>query len=84
MRRQASVGCIDWAAEKSRALLDDLIERATQPKNCLRHEWRTGDVITWDNQAAVHRATSYDTSRHRRFMQRTTISSKGAWPKFEV
>ena len=75
-------GIVGWPAEKGRALLDDLIERATRPENRLRHEWRTGDVIIWDNQAAVHRATPYDMARHRRFMQRTTISSQGAWPGF--
>ncbi|MDE0729127.1 MAG: hypothetical protein OSB82_22125 [Alphaproteobacteria bacterium] len=31
--------------------------------------------MVWDNQAAVHRATEYDTANHRRLMQRTTISS---------
>lgn len=73
---------VGWTAEKGRALLDDLLDRATQPQNCLRHEWRTGDVIIWDNQAAVHRATAYDAVKYRRLMQRTTISSQGAWPEF--
>lgn len=73
---------VGWEEEKSRAMLDDLLARATQPENTLRHEWRTGDVIIWDNQAAVHRATPYDATKYRRFMQRTTISSKGAWPEF--
>ena len=75
---------VGWPEEKSRALLDDLLERATIPENCLRHEWRTGDVIVWDNQAAVHRATAYDAAKHRRLMQRTTISSQGAWPEFQA
>ena len=73
---------VGWPEEKSRALLDDLLERATKPENRLRHEWRTGDVIVWDNQAAVHRATAYDSVKYRRLMQRTTISSEGAWPEF--
>lgn len=71
---------VGWPEDKSRALLDDLLARATRPEHCYRHEWQTGDVIVWDNQAALHRATPYDTTRHRRFMQRTTISSQGAWP----
>ncbi len=75
-------GIVGWPEEKARALLDDLLERSTRPEYSLRHEWRTGDVIVWDNQAAVHRATAYDATRHRRLMQRTTISSKGAWPEF--
>ena len=71
---------VGWPEDESRALLDDLLARATRSENCYRHEWRTGDVVVWDNQAAVHRATPYDAARHRRLMQRTTISSEGAWP----
>ncbi len=69
---------VGWPEDESRALLDDLLARATRPENTYRHEWRTGDVIVWDNQAAVHRATEYDTTKHQRLMQRTTISSGGA------
>ena len=65
---------VGWPWAKSRALLDDLLARATRPENTYRHEWRSGDVIVWDNQAAIHRATPYDTERYRRLMQRTTIS----------
>lgn len=66
---------VGWPEDKSRALLDDLLARATQAENCYRHDWREGDAVLWDNQAVVHRATPFDTTRHRRFMQRTTISS---------
>ena len=66
---------VGWPGDEGRALLDDLLERATRPENTYRHEWRQGDVIIWDNQAAVHRATEFDSTRHHRFMQRTTISA---------
>lgn len=65
---------VGWPADKSRALLDDLLARATRPEHTYRHEWRNGDVIVWDNRAVVHRATPYDGSKYRRLMQRTTIS----------
>jgi alpha-ketoglutarate-dependent 2,4-dichlorophenoxyacetate dioxygenase len=65
---------VGWPWEKSRALLDDLLARVTRPENTYRHEWRGGDVMVWDNQAAVHRATPYDGTKFRRLMQRTTIS----------
>jgi len=68
-------GVVGWPEDEGRALLDDLLTRATRPENAYRHEWREGDVVVWDNQAAVHRATEYDTTRHRRLMQRTTITS---------
>jgi len=68
-------GIAGWPEAKGRALLDDLLARATRPENTYRHEWKLGDVIVWSNQAVVHRATPFDTMRHKRFMQRTTISS---------
>jgi len=68
-------GVVGWPEDEGRALLDDLLARATRPENTYRHEWRQGDVIVWDNQGAVHRATEYDTVKHHRLMQRTTISS---------
>lgn len=67
-------GIVGWTAEKGRALLDDLMARASRPENTYRHEWKMGDVIVWSNQACVHRATPFDTAREKRFMQRTTIS----------
>jgi alpha-ketoglutarate-dependent 2,4-dichlorophenoxyacetate dioxygenase len=65
---------VGWPEDKSRALLDDLLARATRPENTYRHEWKLGDVVLWSNQAMVHRATPFDSARYKRFMQRTTIS----------
>ena len=69
---------VGWPEDESRALLDDLLARATREENTYRHEWLAGDAIVWDNQAAMHRATEYDTAHHQRLMQRTTISSGNA------
>ena len=66
---------VGWPEDESRALLDDLLARATRPENSYRHEWQQDDVLIWDNQAAVQRATEFDAARHHRLMQRTTISS---------
>jgi alpha-ketoglutarate-dependent taurine dioxygenase len=63
------------ASSWARALLEDLLARATRPKHTYRHEWRNGDVVVWDNRAVVHRATPYDGVKYRRLMQRTTIST---------
>lgn len=65
---------VGWPADRSRAVLDDLLARATQPRTTYRHAWREGDAVLWDNRAAVHRATPYDGSKYQRLMQRTTIS----------
>ncbi len=72
---------VGWPADKSRALLDDLLARATRTENTYSHTWRTGDAVVWDNRAAVHRATPYDGSKYRRLMQRTTISLGDAYQR---
>jgi alpha-ketoglutarate-dependent 2,4-dichlorophenoxyacetate dioxygenase len=60
--------------EEGRALLKTLTDHVTRPEFCYRHEWREGDLLVWDNRCVLHRATPYDTARHRRLMQRTTVS----------
>lgn len=66
---------VGWPLEKGRALLADLLARATRPRHTWRHEWQEGDLVIWDNRSALHRATPYDATRHRRLMQRITVSS---------
>jgi alpha-ketoglutarate-dependent 2,4-dichlorophenoxyacetate dioxygenase len=63
---------------EGRALLQQLQGHVTQPQFCYRHAWREGDLIVWDNRCVLHRATPYDTARHKRLMQRTTVSGDPA------
>ena len=42
--------------DEGRALLDDLLDRATTPDRVYRHEWQVGDVVIWDNRGVLHRA----------------------------
>lgn len=65
---------VGWPENRSRELLDDLLARTTRSENCYRHEWRTNDVVVWDNRSILHRATPYDAAKYRRLMQRTTVS----------
>ena len=64
--------------EDGRALLKELLEHVTQPQFCYRHEWQEGDLIIWDNRCVLHRATPFDTTCHKRLMQRTTVSGDPA------
>jgi alpha-ketoglutarate-dependent 2,4-dichlorophenoxyacetate dioxygenase len=66
------------SVEDGRALLKELLEHVTQPQFCYRHEWQEGDLIIWDNRCVLHRATPFDTTRHKRLMQRTTVSGDPA------
>jgi len=63
---------------EGRAFLKELLDHVTQPQFCYRHEWKEGDLIVWDNRCVLHRATPYDTTRHKRLMQRTTVSGDHA------
>jgi alpha-ketoglutarate-dependent taurine dioxygenase len=59
--------------DEGRALLDDLLDRATTPDRVYRHEWQLGDLVIWDNRGVLHRALPYDPSSPRD-MHRTTFA----------
>lgn len=65
---------IGWPVEEGRAFIAWLNEFATQPQFRYSHRWRAGDLVIWDNRSVLHRATAYDTVRHKRLMQRTTVA----------
>jgi alpha-ketoglutarate-dependent 2,4-dichlorophenoxyacetate dioxygenase len=64
--------------EEGRALLAAVLDHVTRPEFRYRHRWREGDLVIWDNRCVLHRATPFDSGRHRRLMQRTTVSGDPA------
>ena len=58
--------------DEGRALLADVLERATTPERVYRHEWEVGDLVIWDNRGVLHRALPYDPASPRD-MHRTTL-----------
>jgi len=64
-------------AERGRVLLDCLLEWSTQPRFVLRHHWRRGDLVVWDNTGMLHRALPY-VPTSRRLMRRTTLVGEEA------
>ena len=68
---------VGWGAIESRKLLDDLLERTTQPELVYRHPWQVGDTVVWDNRCLLHRVTGYDANRWRRLMRQTRVAGKG-------
>jgi alpha-ketoglutarate-dependent taurine dioxygenase len=58
--------------ETGRALLDRLLEWATQPKFVYRHRWQVGDLVIWDNRGTMHRALPYAPTSNRT-MHRTAL-----------
>lgn len=68
---------IGWPLEKGRALLRDLVAKATEPAFVYIHQWQPFDFVIWDNRCVLHRVTPYDASQHRRVMRRTTVAGAG-------
>ena len=60
--------------EEAGALLDELTEFCTQPQFVYSHPWRLHDLVIWDNRCALHRATTFDKTKYRRKMHRTTVA----------
>ena len=57
---------VGMSAQESQALLDDLLERSVRDEFTYRHKWRKGDMLLWDNRAAMHRAHfDYDPNEYR-------------------
>ena len=57
---------------ESDGLLRLLYEHMTQPEFLVRHHWRAGDVVIWDNRSTMHYAVDDYGSVERR-MRRVTI-----------
>jgi alpha-ketoglutarate-dependent 2,4-dichlorophenoxyacetate dioxygenase len=55
-------------------LLDKLMTAATAPRTSYVHNWRSGDVVMWDNRATMHRGRPWP-AHEARLMVRTTISA---------
>jgi alpha-ketoglutarate-dependent taurine dioxygenase len=59
--------------DEGRALLKDLLDRATRPDRVCRHTWDVGDMVIWDNRGVLHRACPYD-ANSARDMHRCTLA----------
>jgi len=64
---------IGWPVQEGRALIEELIDFATQPQFVYRHRWTVGDLVIWDNRCTMHRGRPYDDTQ-RRVLHRATVS----------
>jgi len=64
---------VGWPLPEGRCLLLDLIDHSTRPQFVYRHEWRSGDLVWWDDRCTMHRARPRD-GDDVRDMRRATIS----------
>ena len=59
--------------EEGRQLIEELNVVATPSHLVYSHGWKPGECLVWDNRSTLHRATGFDTARHKRVMRRCTI-----------
>ena len=60
---------------ESRRLLAKLTEDAAQPPRTLKHKWRVGDLVIWDNRCVLHRGHRWPNDQART-MIRTTVAGE--------
>ena len=64
--------------QESMDLIEALMAAATEePGTSYIHEWKSGDVVMWDNRATMHRGRPWP-AHEARLMVRTTISATAA------
>jgi len=62
--------------EEGRALLAELLERATVRDKVYRHTWSIGDTVIWDNRGVLHRAAPYDPDSAREMLRTTVLGDE--------
>lgn len=62
----------DVSDAESRGLLDAFFAHLTRPDHLVRHRWRKGDVVMWDNRSTAHYA-DFNYGDNRRVMHRITL-----------
>ena len=68
------VSCfVGMTAEESRPLIDYLVRHATRPQFVYRHQWRTDDIVLWDNRCTMHIALGDYEDGEIRHLERTTV-----------
>lgn len=60
----------DESEDESLRLAEALVAHATRPESVLRHQWRVGDLVLWENRSSLHSATPADYRGGERLMHR--------------
>jgi taurine dioxygenase len=69
---QVSIGIVGFSENKAQEFIRKLTEHACRADFQLRHHWKKGDAVLWDNRRVLHAGTSYDIENSRRLMHRIT------------
>lgn len=72
---------MDWQA--SRDILLEVFRHLYAPEHVLRHDWRQGDIIIWDNVSLQHSRGNVE-QVGRRVLQRVIVGRAGVAPHVEA
>jgi alpha-ketoglutarate-dependent taurine dioxygenase len=67
---------VEMDRDEGRALLTDLLNRATRADKVYRHNWSVGDTVIWDNRGVLHRAAPYDPNSPREMLRTTVLGDE--------
>ena len=67
---------VDMGLNEGRALLAELLDRATVPDKIYSHRWSVGDTVIWDNRGVLHRAAPYDPASPREMLRTTVLGDE--------
>lgn len=62
--------------DEGRALLAELLDRATRPDLVYSHTWSVGDTVIWDNNGVLHRAAPYPHDSPREMLRTTVLGDE--------
>jgi alpha-ketoglutarate-dependent taurine dioxygenase len=62
--------------DEGRALLAELLDRATGSDKVYSHTWSVGDTVIWDNRGVLHRAAPYDPTSAREMLRTTVLGDE--------
>lgn len=64
-------GIVGMPDAEARALIDELMAFATQPRFVHTHRWQPNDLLMWDNRCTVHRGRPFDGQQARHLVRAT-------------
>ena len=68
----SAAGIVGMGQAEGEALLQRMMDWATQPQFVYVHQWQLGDVVMWDNTGTMHKARPYG-EESGRLLHRTTV-----------
>lgn len=59
------VGIEGMPQDEARSLLNELLAHTVRPEIVCEHDWRTGDLVLWDNAVALHARDAFPNEENR-------------------